>query len=946
MTLQTALLLTAILILVDILVIIWVYVAKVISRRRSVRKKALEETLEQQIFDQEVDLESLTPKMLMPIYERLCDSLRIDDQRHEYLMQLLLDSRLPQKYMKGLRSRSYVKRAESANHLKYLIRKDIQEALVNALIQEHNNTVILQLSHALAVQKVSKSIRHIVKKLDGMDAWFAQKLHAVIYSFEKDFLRYAKYRTENSRVYMQKLLCGFSYEFPAEELRECTILRAQSGSRDVKELALKALVKHFPEELLKEPFLSSANRLTMGHVILAYGTFNRKEYIEPILEFSRYTTLHEYIFESLTGMTVQKPDLLIDMLDSFGETSSGKRQQVLARVLSNRVEYFLSRLLTPMGKQVEGLIHALIRSGHTSVMLFFLNQNKDKAVQRKLTALLKKHVRFNSRLKHEMRLYLEPHMLKLFELKPIQRVKQEPAAHTDPPQRLQLILTLTAVLLFFPIVILAWQFPSLMELSRNEIGRLYVVRFNYLLVFYSVTINTIYLIMLGLSVHASKIQSRLWSIKDRHLLFTKNLLPSISIIAPAYNESATIIQSTNSLLNLQYPDYELILVNDGSKDDTLNMLISYYNLEKKDIVVKKRLNTRALRGIYTNKYLPNLVVVDKMNGGKADSLNMGLNIAGNEFFCGIDADSLLEPEALLRTVSVMLDSPHETVAAGGNIFPINGCTVDHGSIEQVSLPQKFLPRLQSLEYIRAFMSGRVGWAFINCLMIISGAFGIFDRELTIRTGGYLTKSGKYHKDTVGEDMELVVRISRYMRERKRPYKVDYAFNGNCWTEVPETWKSLYRQRDRWHRGLVDIVIFHRSLTANPKYGRLGMVGMLYYFLFEFVGPFVEVQGLILVLVSAVIGALNAQIALLLFSSTVLLGVLVSASSVGISQLDREIYSPYDVLRLLWMAVIENIGFRQLISFWRVTAYMNSMKKSSGWGAQVRKGFSSTPTVKS
>jgi cellulose synthase/poly-beta-1,6-N-acetylglucosamine synthase-like glycosyltransferase len=292
----------------------------------------------------------------------------------------------------------------------------------------------------------------------------------------------------------------------------------------------------------------------------------------------------------------------------------------------------------------------------------------------------------------------------------------------------------------------------------------------------------------------------------------------------------------------------------------------------------------------------------------------------------------------------MIDSSEETIATGGNICPVNGCTVELGSLDSIDLPKKFLARLQSLEYMRAFMSGRVGWAHMNLLLIISGAFGVFNRERTIQTGGYLTKSGKYRKDTVGEDMELVVRLSRFMREAKRPYRVKYAFNANCWTEVPESWHILRKQRDRWHRGLVDILLFHSAMIANPRYGRLGLVGMLYYFVFELVGPFIEAQGLLLVFLSALLGLLNLPIALLLFTSTILLGILVSVSSVMIGELDQELYDSEDVLRLLGMAILENFGIRQYISLWRVSGFFSAMRKNRGWGAQVRKGFDRNVTA--
>lgn len=231
------------------------------------------------------------------------------------------------------------------------------------------------------------------------------------------------------------------------------------------------------------------------------------------------------------------------------------------------------------------------------------------------------------------------------------------------------------------------------------------------------------------------------------LLFKKNLLPSISVIAPAYNEEKTIIESVNSLLNLKYPDYELIIVNDGSKDNTLGVLIKYFDLTRVDYIYDCKINTKPVRGVYMNKSMPKLVVVDKENGGKADSLNAGINISKKEYFCGIDADSLLEDDALLKLASLTLDTSIETPALGGNIFPINGCTIERGMIKNIGIPRSRLARFQTIEYIRAFMAGRLGWAWMNSLLIISGAFGLFRKERVIHAGGYLTSSGKYAKDT-------------------------------------------------------------------------------------------------------------------------------------------------------------------------------------------------------
>lgn len=846
---------------------------------------------------------------------------------------------LCEKYIRNLSSRFFIKRAEAAHNLKYLKSKQIQEALLEALKVESHPVVILQLAHCLATQKVKKAIRLIVKKLRTQNPWFAQRIRSILYTYKDDFYNYIKKHTKSKRYYMQLLLCEFVAEYPAEEFRECVIEHALNiRKKRVQNLALISLLRYFPEELMQEPFISVTNRKILSYVIQAYSTRLVPKNIDAIMFYEHYTTLHERIIHALSEMASKDPKILSHILHRFEHTVSKRKRSIYAKVLANRVEYYLMRINSPLEEKVINLVEELVKAKRTSTILFFLNINRDTIIEAKLIAVLKKLSSRNKTLLSDMNTYLEPEILKKYGLLKPKKGKEIPLPHNEQPQRLYLFLLFIAIILFFPLVILINEFPSLISMQWKEIGRLYIVRFNYLLIYYFITINMLYLLILALSFKGARQQARLWRLKDKHFLYTRRLLPSISIIAPAYNEAANIIESTNSLLNQRYPHFELIVVNDGSKDQTLNTLIDYFKLEKIDMIYRTRLKSRPLRGIYVNKNIPNLIVVDKVNGGKADSLNVGLNISSKEFFCGIDADSLLEPEALLRAVSVMIDSKEESIAGGGNICPVNGCIVEKGSLDEISLPKKFIARLQSLEYIRAFMSGRVGWAYINTLLIISGAFGIFNRERTIKTGGYLTKSGKYQKDTVGEDMELVVRLSRQMREQGIPYTVNYAFNANCWTEVPESWKVLHRQRDRWHRGLIDIMLFHRKLIANPRYGRLGIVGMLYYFLFETIGPFIEAQGLLMIIIGAVAGLLNAPIALLLFTTTILLGILVSVSSVFISEFDREMYSTKDVLKLLLMAVMENFGIRQFISLWRVSGYFSAMRKSRGWGLQVRKGF--------
>ena len=316
-----------------------------------------------------------------------------------------------------------------------------------------------------------------------------------------------------------------------------------------------------------------------------------------------------------------------------------------------------------------------------------------------------------------------------------------------------------------------------------------------------------------------------------------------------------------------------------------------------DRIYSKPLETKPVKGLYINADIPKLIVVDKVNGGKADALNTGINIASKEYICSIDSDSILEDDALLKLVSVVIDEDVETPALGGNVFPVNGCTVDRGVIQEKHVPKSWVGKFQTVEYIRAFMAGRLGWSYINNLLIISGAFGLFRKERGINVGGYLTSSGEFGKDTVGEDMEIVVRISKRMREMKKKYRIRYAFNANCWTEVPEDLQTLKKQRYRWQRGLIELMYFHKKMIFNFRYKSTGLLSMPYYFIFEVMGPIFEVQGYIAIVLAIILGVMYWDIAILLFVSVIMTGTLVSISSLIIAEHSGKMFGARDTMRL-------------------------------------------------
>jgi cellulose synthase/poly-beta-1,6-N-acetylglucosamine synthase-like glycosyltransferase len=422
---------------------------------------------------------------------------------------------------------------------------------------------------------------------------------------------------------------------------------------------------------------------------------------------------------------------------------------------------------------------------------------------------------------------------------------------------------------------------------------------------------------------------------DQRRLLRSPLTPPVTVLAPAFNEEANVVENVRSLLMLDYPLFEVVLVNDGSKDRTLGRLVDAFDLRRSARSFERVLRCKPIRGIYESPTYPNLVVVDKENGGKADALNAGLNLSLYPIFCAIDADSILEPDALLRLVRPFVDAPGVTIAAGGVVRVANGSEIHSGRVHRVQLPRRPLPLIQIVEYLRAFLFGRMGWSTGNTLLVISGAFGLFDKRAAVAAGGYAT-------DSVGEDMELVVRMHRQRRERRQPYRIGFVPDPICWTEVPETFRVLRRQRTRWQRGLIDTLVRHRSMIGRPRYGSIGMIALPGFLMFEMLAPLIELSGYILLPVLWALGLLSISVAGTFFMMAIMYTVLVSALAVLLEDIAfRRYASVSDLARLLIGAVLENFGFRQLTVWWRVRAFWEYLRGDLSWGAMERKGVSAT-----
>lgn len=455
---------------------------------------------------------------------------------------------------------------------------------------------------------------------------------------------------------------------------------------------------------------------------------------------------------------------------------------------------------------------------------------------------------------------------------------------------------------------------------------------NMLLLLYFIVMNASYTVLLVFSfidIVRHKRRTDAWDLDS--LLQSPMALP-ISLVAPAYNEESNIVDSVRSLLNLKYSEFEIIVVNDGSTDGTLEALSAAFRLEPVQAIFRKEIETQAVRGIYRSAAVPRLTVIDKDNGGKSDALNAGINLAKYPLFCSIDADTVINRDALLKVVVPFMEDPRRTVAAGGTVRTANGCQVDDGVVTKIGLGNRLLPLFQTIEYLRAFLFGRIGWNLLGGNLIISGAFGLFRKDAVVAIGGYNTH-------TVGEDMELVIRLHRYHRKRRIPYRIVFVPDPICFTEVPEGLGVLSRQRDRWQRGLMESLFSHRGMTLNPRYGVVGLLGFPFYILFEMLGPLIELFGYVMVALSFYAGIIDLPFLFMFFLVALLYGVFLSVATVLLEEISFALYRSNS--SLLWLSlfgVLENFGYRQLTLLWRLKGIVKFFFGAKGWGRMDRRGF--------
>lgn len=926
------------------LMIVILYISIFIQRYINLRHRKKQGLARDYLFQKYFDLEDITMPFsyhyFMDAFIDIETQVTIEKDVRERIVYDLWQSSFIKKQIKKMNSISFVKRKKAIFYISSINHQEAHDSLKKRMIKEKNESIKFMILYALIEHMDQDVFNVLIDSIQSSTDEYQRWIYAISKNHFKAIKPFLTPYYIDLRPHIITYLLNLASYTPDFDLKAYAkfIYAHENIKKEYQYLAFKAIAKMHPEEVTKPEYCKNPDIEIKKIAMQAAGHIPNQKTVDHLLESVDGTELDSLRIQSLSRIVYDSKTMLIYVLEYYVKTKNEHVKKIITHVLSHRIDYLMLKMKDPSFPYIKEMIDQLISSRIIEDFIDFANHNKDAIIENEIIQFVKKHSARDPYLLNEFSIYLNQSILSKIGLikktKPF--IAKEKAAF-ESRKVSWIIFWIIFAILFLPLLFLILNFQSIINPSNNLLD-FFIVSINQYLVVYFMTVNTIYAILLTLSIKGSSDRIAHWNMKRKTLLYESDLLPSISIIAPAYNEEKSIIESVTSLLNLKYPSYEVIVVNDGSKDQTIDVLIDHFKLERKHPFFKQPLQTKELRGVYVNRKIPNLIVIDKQNGGKADALNMGINVAKSTYVCGIDADSLLEEEALLKLMSITLDDPIEHIAIGGNILPVNDCMVDKGKVELNKLGEKPIVRFQTLEYLRAFTTGRIGWSKLRSLLIISGAFGLFNRKTLLDTGGYLTISGALKKDTVGEDMELVVRLTYQALTQKKKYRVDYVHHANCYTELPSDLISLMKQRNRWQRGLLDILSYHRKLLFNPRYKQPGLIAFPYFFIFEMMGPFIEIMGYLALFIGLILGILNLPIVLVLLAATIGYGMALSLFALFIAERQTTYYSTKETFLLSLIAMIENFGYRQLMSLHRIVSTFSALKESGSWGTQVRQGF--------
>ena len=855
-------------------------------------------------------------------------------------IETLLDKWNVRPLIRKFLCRRTIQRRTQAVSLTILFRRaDRTELLSRQLLKEQFIPLRLHIAYMLCMADISYTIGILLESMESQPPSYRRKVINFMSSHRRELDAWAEKTKYSDKPHIQQLLIEASKSGRYGWYSDMLLKLLAEGDSDIKKRAAGVYFSQYENSRQSSEITLFGDNWDKDVSVLEASIRGKdlpqKEVVRRIAE---YPETRQILVSELIARLNSDPRLASELLVRYESASTEEERLLYASALTVKIEYFLRRFSEDEAGVIRELIDDAIEIRQTSGIIRFLNESKNDTAVSLLLDTIAPRVEQDEHFRNQCRLYLDDVPLEKLGLSRAYASTTHDHIGLSGKDRRFMILLLAGLTLA-PILSYVIRFMNRFAyMNGQEYAVTFIMHNLALLAAYAMAANLFSLTMIISSWKSITDQRHAWSNTHKDILNARGMLPSVSILAPAYNEEKTVVQNVQSLLSLGYPEFEVIVINDGSTDETESRMIEYFDMHLSDDASKPFMPTAPVSGIYVSKTSPNLKLVSKSNGGKADSLNAGINIAKGEYLCTIDADSILEPDALTKVMFRTVISKKDVIAVGGNVIPVNGSVVENGSVKEKHLPGGYFARYQTIEYLRSFMIGRLGWAKLNGLLIISGAFGVFKRSAILEIGGYMTGKSLLRRDTVGEDMEIVMRLIERFSKDKKPFKIDYAYNGNCWTEVPDSYASLMKQRDRWQRGLIENLLFHKKMFLDPRYRTAGLFSVPYYFTFEVVGPFWELAGYIILAIALAAGLVSRQVFLLMYLIVIHFGVLISGMSLYLAEKQVVYFKGREFASSLLTSFAENFGFRQYMSFSRPFSYLSMLFTNKGWQKLDRTGF--------
>ncbi|HAE22146.1 MAG TPA: hypothetical protein DCG47_07475, partial [Spirochaetaceae bacterium] len=739
---STALLIFSFFLFANLVALLFLFIGK--ARGRAVHKRvqlirgALSDAVLLGNIDRLKTLVSLHPEEALLLWRDMRASLTFNAAAMEPVQEIFRATGIEQRLIRLLHSPSAFKRYRAALVIRPLVSRSNIDEIIKSLEREKREFIRLALVKNLVDSGEQKALDGIARSLDRCSLGYFKSVRAMLASAGPRFIGWAHSRAFSEDAGVKIAILAGAKAHVTKWLKDYVKSHIEHDDPRIRSTALESAESVYPEllaELAYEPATDTVSRR------VAIRCLTRISYpldLEGFYPLFIDPSVQDVAIEALANYVSLHPEELERTVDGMHAADDPDIRRGLALALSQRLPYLLVSSEDP--SRCKPIVEGMIEAGKSAVIIAFLNANHNAATEDLVLKWLKPYLETQLAFRSECAAYLNKELRDTLGIEAHERPKSTRKIPLTKADRIGLSAVL-ALIILIPIAGIA------LGLSGATIGRTWIVarevfrQFTWWFGFYAISLNGIYILLLVFARNKLMAQAANWRLLDKEYLFTPGILPSISILAPAYNEEKTVVQSVHSLLTLEYPDFQVIVINDGSADNTMDILMREFELERIDPAMSAMLPTAPIRGVYRSPRNAKLLVIDKENGGKADALNTGINLARCEYVCSIDSDSLLEPDALLRMTAEIITSDRETIAVGGNILPVNGCTVERGMLQTIALSNNALAGLQTIEYLRSFIAGRLGWSSVNALLIISGAFGLFRRDRVLEIGGYMTGHG-------------------------------------------------------------------------------------------------------------------------------------------------------------------------------------------------------------